>query len=103
MFGAAGVSIGVGLATISAAPWYFRLARINWGIGATDIIEALAVPVAGALFMLVILETSRLAGLNRLPALAEFPLLIALGCIAYLGFFAAFGRRAIVGHLAFMR
>jgi O-antigen/teichoic acid export membrane protein len=103
MFGVAGVSIGVGLATISAAPWYFRLARTKWGIGATDILEALVVPVAGALFMLVVLETSRLAGLNRLPPLAEFPLLIALGCIAYLGFVAAFGRRAIFGHLAFMR
>jgi hypothetical protein len=39
MFGAAGVGIGVGLATVSAAPWYVRLARTKWGIGAADILE----------------------------------------------------------------
>jgi O-antigen/teichoic acid export membrane protein len=31
MFGTAGVGIGVGVATIAAAPWYFRLARTKWG------------------------------------------------------------------------
>ena len=49
MFGAAGVGIGVGLATVSAAPWYFRLARTKWGISAADILGALAAPVAGAI------------------------------------------------------
>jgi hypothetical protein len=103
MFGTAGVGIGVGVAAISAAPWYFRLARTKWGIGATDILEALAAPVAGAIFMRVVLMTSRLAGLDRFPQLAELPLLIALGCAAYLGFVALFGQRAIFSHLAFVR
>jgi hypothetical protein len=31
MFRTAGVGIGVGVATIAAAPWYFRLARTKWG------------------------------------------------------------------------
>jgi hypothetical protein len=79
MFGAAGVGIGVGLATVSAAPWYFRLARTKWGISAADILGALAAPVAGAIFMRVVLMTSRLAGLDRFPQLAELPLLITVG------------------------
>ena len=103
MFGAAGVGIGVGLATVSAAPWYVRLARTKWGIGATDILEALVAPVAGAIFMLVVLMTSRQAGLDHFSPLAELPLLIALGCAAYLGFIALFGRRTIFGHLTFAR
>jgi O-antigen/teichoic acid export membrane protein len=103
MFGAAGVGIGVGLATVSAAPWYFRLARTKWGISAADILGALAAPVAGAIFMRVVLMTSRLAGLDRFPQLAELPLLITLGCVAYFGFVALFGQRAIFRHLAFVR
>jgi O-antigen/teichoic acid export membrane protein len=71
MFGAAGVGIGVGLATVSAA-----LARTKWGTSAADILGALAAPVAGAIFMRVVLMTSRLAGLDRFPQLAELPLLI---------------------------
>jgi O-antigen/teichoic acid export membrane protein len=103
-FGAtAGVGFGVGLATLSAAPWYFQLARANWGIGGTDILEALAAPVAGSIFMLVVLIASRHAGLDRFHPLAEFLLLIALGCVAYFGFFAVFGQRALFGHLAFVR
>jgi O-antigen/teichoic acid export membrane protein len=103
MFGAAGVGIGVGFATVSAAPWYFRLARTKWGIGVTDILEALAAPIAGAIFMCIVLATSRLAGLDRFLPLAEFPLLIAVGCVAYFGFVAVFGRRALFGHLTFVR
>jgi O-antigen/teichoic acid export membrane protein len=103
MFGAAGVGIGVGLATVSAAPWYVRLARTKWGIGATDILEAFVAPVAGAIFMLVVLMTSRHSGLDRFSPLAELPLLIALGCAAYLGFIALFGRRTIFGHLTIAR
>jgi O-antigen/teichoic acid export membrane protein len=104
MFGsAAGVGIGVGLATVSAAPWYLRLARINWGISAKDIFQAMAAPIAGAGLMFVVLAISRLAGLDRLSRLVEFPLLIALGCVVYFGFIAVFARRAIVGHLSLVR
>ena len=103
MFGAVGVGIGVGLATASAAPWYFRLARIKWGVSATDILRVLAAPVAGAMVMLAVLATARLAGLDRLSRLVEFPLLIALGCVVYIGFVAVFGRRAILGHLSSVR
>jgi O-antigen/teichoic acid export membrane protein len=103
MFGATGVGIGVGLASLSAAPWYFRLARTQWGIDAMDIFKALAAPVAGAMFMLLVLATFRFARLDRLPPLAEFPLLIALGSVAYLGFVTVFGRRILFGHLAFVK
>jgi hypothetical protein len=53
--------------------------------------------------MSVVLMTSRLAGLDRFPQLAELPLLITLGCVAYFGFVALFGQRAIFSHLAFVR
>jgi hypothetical protein len=53
-----------------------------------DILEALAAPVAGAIFMRVVLMTSRL---DRFPQLAELPLLITLGFVAYFGFVALFG------------
>jgi hypothetical protein len=88
---------------VSAAPWYVRPARTKWGIGATDILGAFVAPVAGAIFMLVGLMTSRHAGLDRFSPLAELPLLIVLGCAAYLGFIALFGRRTIFGHLTLAR
>jgi hypothetical protein len=73
------------------------------GISVTDILKALAAPVAGAIFMRVVLMTSRLAGLDRFPQLAELPVLITLGCVAYFGFVALFGQRTIFSHLAFVR
>jgi hypothetical protein len=62
----------------------------------------LAAPVAGAIFLRVVLMTSRLAGLDRFPQIAELPLLITLGCVAYFGFVALFGQRTIFSHLAFV-
>ena len=53
--------------------------------------------------MRVVLMTSRLAGLDRFPQLAELPLLITLGSVAYFGFIALFGRRTIFGHLTIAR
>jgi hypothetical protein len=53
--------------------------------------------------MCVVLATSRLAGLDRFLPLAEFPLLIAVGSIAYFGFVAVFRRRALLGQLSFVR
>ena len=52
--------------------------------------------------MRVVLMTSRLAGLDRFSQLAELPLLITLGCVAYFGFVAV-RQRAIFRHLAFVR
>ena len=49
--------------------------------------------------MRVVLMTSWLAGLDRFPQLAELRLLITLGCVAYFGFVALFGQRAIFSHL----
>ena len=100
MFGAASVRFGVGLATVSAAPWYFRLARIKWGSaysrglggagrrrdfyarGADDIKARRAQPSSPA---------------------CELSLLITLGGVAYCGFVALFGQRAIFSDLALVR
>jgi PST family polysaccharide transporter len=103
MFGAVGVGVGVSLAAVSAAPWYFRLVHTHWAIGATEILGALAAPAAGAISMLVVLATLRGAGLDRLQPLAELPLLVAIGCVAYVGSFMAFGQRSILSYLAFVR
>ena len=60
-------------------------------------------PVAGAIFMRVVLMTSRLAGLDLFRELSELPLLDTLCSAVDLGFFTLFGRRTIFGHLTFAR
>jgi hypothetical protein len=103
MFGTVGVGVGVCLAFLSATPWYFRLAHANWAIGAMEILGALTAPAAGAIFMLVLLAILRLAGLDRLQPIAELPLLVAIGCVAYIGSLMAFGQRSILSYLTFVR
>lgn len=102
-FGTAGVGVGVCLAGLSATPWFFRMARGYWSIGARDILGAFAVPLAGAIFMLGALAIARLAGLDRLQPLAELPLVVAIGCVAYSGFSMLFGQPSILGYLTFVR